>query len=183
MENNELSTQISSAGIAFQVDTSKSVSEQAKDAVNFLATKQAVADENLVDEITQAKKQELKEGAQAQLKKERAENKKAEVVEQEAEYGVFNGVATYAGVKKPLPKKLQKLLFCILAFFQIPFLIIIGIPTSIINILADCIDTIMGKLSSIAKSARILVISLLVLAVIGGLIFLGVHLLKKYNVI
>ena len=50
--------------------------------------------------------------------KEKAKAKRADVEMQNAEYESFSGVATYAGIKKPLPKKMQKVLFTTLSFFQ-----------------------------------------------------------------
>ena len=63
-------------------------------------------------------KEELKENATANLKEEKAKSKKADINLQSAEYGVFEGVATYAGIKKPLPKKMQSVLYTVLAFLQ-----------------------------------------------------------------
>ena len=116
--------------IKMEIDTKKSYGEQAKEAVDFLATKNAIADEKLGDELTQKKKEELKTSAEASLQKEKAKAKLAEVEIQKAEYGTFEGVATYAGIKKPLPQKYQTILFAILMFAQAPFQILFGIFTT-----------------------------------------------------
>lgn len=125
-----------------ELDKDKTYTEQAKDLVGVMATQKAIEDEDLVKDITEAKKEELRTGADANLKEEQAKAKTAEKTLQEANYGVYEGVATYAGVKKPLPKGMQRVLFSILSFFQIVVLILVGTPTSIINILADCVDSI-----------------------------------------
>lgn len=153
-------------------DESKPLNEQVKDYVNAVATEKAVQDANLVNELTDKKKQELKSNAEANLKKEEAESQKAEVEMQNAVYESYIGVATYAGIKKPLPKKMQSVLYTVLAFLQMILLLIISIPTSVINILADSINSIVEKLSSIAKSARVLVLSLISLLGIGGIIYI-----------
>lgn len=166
-----------------QIDRNKSLTEQAKDIVGVMATQKAIEDEGLVDDVTGLKKEELKAGATASLKKEQASSKQAEVELQKSNYGVYEGVATYAGIKRPLPRVMQNVLFTLLAIVQIIILIVVGIPTSIINIVADCIDSIVLKLSNIAKSARVLVLSLLSLGAIVLVIYIGYELLVKFGVI
>ena len=166
-----------------ELDKDKTYTEQAKDLVGVMATQKAIEDEDLVKDITEAKKEELRTGADANLKEEQAKAKTAEKTLQEANYGVYEGVATYAGVKKPLPKGMQRVLFSILSFFQIVVLILVGTPTSIINILADCVDSIFKKLSSIAKSALVLVVSLLVIGAVALVTYIVITTLKKYNII
>lgn len=166
-----------------ELDKDKTYTEQAKDLVGVMATQKAIEDEDLVKDITEAKKEELRTGADANLKEEQAKAKTAEKTLQEANYGVYEGVATYAGVKKPLPKGMQRVLFSILSFFQIVVLILVGTPTSIINILADCVDGIFKKLSSIAKSARVLVVSLLVIGVVALVTYIVITTLQKYSII
>lgn len=166
-----------------ELDKDKTYTEQAKDLVGVMATQKAIKDEDLVKDITEAKKEELRTGADANLKEEQAKAKTAEKTLQEANYGVYEGVATYAGVKKPLPKGMQRVLFSILSFFQIVVLILVGTPTSIINILADCVDSIFKKLSSIAKSARVLVVSLLVIGAVALVTYIVITTLQKYSII
>ena len=132
-----------------------------------MAVKQAVEDTELVEDLTEKAKEELKQSATANLKEEKAKSKQADISLQNAEYGVFEGVATYAGIKKPLPKKMQAVLFVILSIIQTVFLIVIGTPVSVINIMADCIDSVVKKLSSIAKSSMWLVLLILIVLVVG----------------
>lgn len=160
-----------------------SLTEQAKDYVGAVATQQAVQDEKTVKDITEKKKEELIHSADAHLKEEKAASKAADVDLQTAEYGVNSGVASYAGIKKPLPQRMQKVLFAILSVIQTVFLIAIGIPTSIINIVADCVDSIVKKLSNITKSAKVLVLGLLIVGAVVGGSFLIVSILKNFNII
>lgn len=151
--------------IEFQVDKTKSYSEQAKDLVGVKATEKALEDEELAKNVTDRKKAEILNHADAHLKQEEAENQKAETTLQAAKYGVYEGVANYAGIKKPLPQKMQNILFTILSAVQTILLIVFGIPVSIINIVADGIDSVVKKLSNITKSAR-----WIVLAALGGVV-------------
>lgn len=155
---------------------------KAKDFVGVVATQKAVQDEQLVEDITEKKKEELKENATASLKKEQAESKTAETLLQRANYGVYEGVATYAGIKKPLPQRMQKALFGVLCFLQTIFLITFGVPTSVITIIADCIDVIIKKLSSITKSARWCVLGVLMIFLVYCVVLLVTHLLQRYGV-
>lgn len=165
-----------SATVVF--DPNKSPTEQAKDIVDVLSTQRAVEDQTLVGEITDAKKKELLSHANASLKKGEAENKNADIQLQEANYGVYSGVANYAGIKKPLPQNMQKVLFIILSIFQTILLIGWGLPISVVNIVADGIDSIVKKLGSITKSAM-----WIVLLSIGVLSVFGVVLLVRFLVI
>lgn len=147
----------------------KDVSGSAMAAIDLAATNKAIQDEELVKGVTDRKKASILNRMDADMKNEEAENKKAETRLQEANYGVYSGVANYAGIKRPLPGFMQKTLFVILSFFQIVFLTLFGVPTSVINIAADAIDSIVKKLTSITKSARILVLSAIVLFVVLSL--------------
>ena len=143
--------------------------ERAKDYIGVLATQMAVQDEELVGDIASRKKQ--------------AENKSAEIRLQQANYGVYEGVASYAGIKKPLPQYMQKIIFVFLSILQCIWLITLGTMTSIINITAEQIDSVVKRLASIAKSARVLVLSLFGLAVIALICYIVVTYLKRYNII
>lgn len=161
--------------VDFHLDTTKSYEEQAKDLIGVRATEQAIQDEDLTKGVTDRKKAEILNHADAHLKKEEAENKKADTILQEANYGVYEGVATYAGIKKPLPQKMQNILFAILSAVQTILLIAFGIPISLINIVADGVDSIVKKLGNITRSARWIVL----IALAAGLVWL-IFLIVKY---
>lgn len=162
--------------IEFQVDKTKSYSEQAKDLVGVKATEKALEDEELAKNVTDRKKAEILNHADAHLKQEEAENQKAETTLQAAKYGVYEGVANYAGIKKPLPQKMQNILFTILSAVQTILLIAFGIPVSIINIVADGIDSVVKKLSNITKSARWIVLA----ALSGGVVWIIFRVVKHF---
>lgn len=155
----------------------------AKEAADFLATQSALTDEALAEDLTNAKKEELRESANANLKKEKAENKNAETILQIANFGVYEGVANYAGIRKPLPKKMQSFLFTILSIIQTIWLIAVGVPTSVVVIVADCVDVIAKKLSSIAKSARWCVIGILSVAFIYAVVIIAMHFMREFGII
>lgn len=144
--------------------------EEAKNFVGARATAIAMESEDVQKGVTDRKKAELLNHADAHLKQEEAENKKADTLLQQANYGVYEGVATYAGIKKPLPHKMQNILFAILSAVQTILLIAFGIPISLINIIADGIDSIVKKLGNITRSARWIVLIALA-AGVGWLVF------------
>ena len=154
----------------------KSVTEQAKDYVGYLATEKAVQDESLVNKVTSNKKKELENSSVADLKKEQSNL-------QEAEFGVYKGIADYAGIKRPLPQKYQKWLFTFYMILLFPFQLTLGSFFCIANYFTDCVDSFISKLSSVAKSAKILVVSVLTLSAIAFTIYIVVNLLQKYNII
>ena len=147
--------------------TPPNYAELAQELLDAMANQRAVTDETLVESVAQSRKKEIIHKSNATLKKEEAENKNADIVLQEANYGVYSGVAGYAGIKKPLPQKMQSILFAILSAVQTICLIIFGIPISIINIIADGIDSVVKKLGTLTKSAMWIVL----VALIGGLGF------------
>lgn len=161
--------------LEFKFDTTKPPNEQAKDIVDVKATAIAIEDEDLTKGVTDRKKAEILNHADAHLKKEEAENKKADTLLQEANYGVYEGVATYAGIKKPLPQKMQKILFAILSAVQTILLILFGVPISLINIIADGVDSVVKKLANITRSARWIVL----ISLLAGLVWL-IFLIIKY---
>lgn len=171
-----VSTEIRTDDLQFEVDKSKSFNEQAKDMVGAIATKQAIEDVNLQKDITDTKKKELKNNAEKELKKEQESL-------QEAEYGVYKGIASYAGIKKPLPQKYQKILFFMYMVLLFPFQVTVGSVFCIVNYFADCADSFFEKLSSITKSAKTLVLSLLVLGSVALAIYIVINLLQKYHII
>lgn len=161
--------------LSFKIDESKSFAEQAKDIVGVKATETAISDDELAKSVTDRKKAELLNHADANLKKEEAENKKADILLQEANYGVYNGVATYAGIKKPLPQRMQGVLFTTLSVFQTLLLIFFGLIISAINIVADGVDSVVKKLEALTKSARWIVIAV----IIAGLVYIVFVVIKS----
>ncbi len=148
-----------------QINGEKTLEEQAKDLVGVKATERAINDEILTDGVTNRKKAELLSHAEAHLKKEQAENKKADILLQEANHGVYDGVATYAGIKKALPQKMQSVLFPILSAVQIIVLILIGVPISIVNIVLDSVDSVVQKMQNVTRSARWIVLGLIIFGI------------------
>lgn len=169
--------------IDLKIDGEKAYSEQAKDIVGVKATENALMDEELAKSVTDRKKAELLNYADANLKKEEAENKTADILLQKATYGEYEGVATYAGIKKPLPQKMQSILFAILSAFQTILLILFGLPISAINIIADGVDSIVKKLEMLTKSARRIVLAVIVLGAAYILLLIIKSLLQANGII
>lgn len=169
--------------IKLELDKTKSLKEQAKDVVDLAATSKAVQDEKLVDDITNLKKEELKTNAESSLKEEQVKSKETEKKLQEANYGVYNGIATLIGLKKPLPNPMLKALMWILSPFLVLYYFIIGLITGIINITMDCINSIVIRFAEFTKPAKKIILFVLLLAVVGSIIITIVFLLKKYGVI
>jgi hypothetical protein len=166
-----------------QAEPRKSYIEQANEIIGVLATQEAIKDENLVKDVTNMRKAALLNNADADMKREEAENKNADIELQKANFGVNSGVASYAGIKKPLPKKMQGILFTILSVVQTIFLIAIGVPISIINICADGIDSVVKKLGTLTKSAMWIVLVLIIVAVIWVAVWVGKFFLTNLGII
>lgn len=183
VENNEIIVKeetVKVPTLQFEVDKTKTFSEQAKDVVGAMATAKAIQDEKLVKNVTEAKKDELSSRAEAEAKSEKAKTKDAEKKLQESTFGIYEGVASYIGLKRPLPEKMLK----ILMFFIQPivglFITIIGFPISIIAICMDGINILAEKFADISESAKRIVKALwwIALVVIGILVINA--LLQRY---
>lgn len=163
--------------------TDEDYNAKAKKIVGAVATQKAVEDELLVKSITDSKKEELLHHASAELKNEQAESKKADIALQQADYGVNSGVAAYAGIKKPLPSKMQNILFTTLSIFQLIFLILIGLPISFVNIIADSVDAVVAKLGAVTKSAKWIVIATLIIGAIIIIVLVFKWLFIRFGII
>ena len=120
--------------LQFELDKSKNFNEQAKDIVGAMATAKAIEDDKLVKNVTEAKKDELTSKAEADAKVEKAKNKEAEKTLQDKTFGIYQGVASYIGLKRPLPEKMLKYLMCLIQPIVGIFIVMIGVPIAIISI-------------------------------------------------
>ena len=78
---------------------------------------------------------------------------------------------------------MQTILFTILSVIQTVFLILIGVPISIVNITADGIDSVVKKLRTLTKSAMWIVLILIAVAALVALFYVGKFFLAKFGVI
>ena len=165
------------------IDRSKSAGHQAKELVSAAATAKAIQDQELVENITSLKKDELKANAESSLKEELTKSKEAESKLQAANYGVYEGIADLIGLKKPLPNGMLKILMLILMPLLIAYYVVFGVFTGIINITMDCVNAIVSRFAEFTKPARKVIIFVAIVAAIGLTFFVVWSLLKKYNVI
>lgn len=161
----------------------KEKNEQAKTAIGLQAMQRAAEDDVLMSSMTEAKKKGLIHSANADLKREEAESKKADTELQKADYDVYNGVAAYAGIKKPLPSKMQKILFTVLSALQTIYLLAFGFPISIINITADGVNSVVEKLAALTKSARWIVLLMIIIGVGFFIVYVVKFFLAKLGAI
>lgn len=169
--------------IQIHLDKNKSVKEQAKDIVQLAATQEAVKDEELVKDITELKKDELRESASTSLKEEQVKSAHTEKELQHAKYGVYEGIADYIGLKKALPEKMLHALMYILMPLLIIYYVIVGFVTGIINISMDCLNAITERFAQFTKPGKkVIIFAALVLLIV--IIFLVIKFfLNKYGII
>ena len=166
--------------LQFEVDKTKSFNEQAKDIVGAMATAKAIEDEKLVKKVTETKKDELSSRAEADAKNEKAKTKDAEKKLQESTFGIYEGVASYIGLKRALPERMLKILMLFIQPIVGLFITLIGLPISIIAIFMDGINILAEKFADISESAKRIVKALwwIALVVIGILVINA--LLQRY---
>jgi hypothetical protein len=76
----------------------------------------------------------------------------------EVDFGVNNGVAEYAGIKKPLPDKMQKVLFAISSVVQTILIVVFCVPFSAVNIIADGLEGVVKKFETLSRPTRIIIL-------------------------
>jgi len=164
------------------IDNSKSFEEQAQDVATVIATKKALEDEGLVKEITDLKKDELTEAAKASYKKGQAKNQDAEVSLQKSLFGVYEGLASYMGIKRDLPKRMLK----VLMFFVQPILGVLllasGLIVGTINILMDGVNSIAEKFATLSQITQKLVKSLFWIIIAAGVLLSVNYILMRFGI-
>jgi hypothetical protein len=78
---------------------------------------------------------------------------------------------------------MQSILFAILSAVQTILLIAFGIPISLINIVADGVDSIVKKLGNITRSARWIVLTALAAGVVWLILVIAKYFLAKSGII
>lgn len=164
------------------IDKSKTFEEQAQDVATVIATKKALEDEGLVGKITDLKKEELSEAAKANYKKGQAKNQEAEKQLQSALFGVYDGLASYMGLKRDLPKGMLR----VLMFFVQPvlgiLLLISGLIVGTINILMDGVNSIAEKFATLSQITQRIVKSLMWI-IVFGLVFIIINvILNRFGI-
>lgn len=168
--------------LKIKIDNTKSFEEQAQDVATVIATTKALEDEGLVKQITDLKKDELTETAEANVKKSKAKSQDAEKELQTALFGVYEGLASYMGLKRDLPKLMLK----VLMFFVQPILglllLICGLVVGTINILMDGVNSIAEKFATLSEITKRIVKSLLWLAVVGLVYLVLRYVLSRFGI-
>lgn len=165
------------------IDKTKSFEEQAQDVATVISTKKALADEGLVDKITDLKKEELTEAAKANFKKGQARNQEAEKDLQRSLFGVYEGLASYMGLKRDLPK----LMLRVLMFFVQPvlgvLLLVSGLVVGTINVLMDGVNSIAEKFATLSQITQRIVKSLLWIIIAASVLLVANALLNKFGIV
>ena len=164
------------------IDKSKSFVERAQDVATFLATKGALEDGELLDKITDIKKDELTETAKANFKKGQAQSRVAEKELQQSLFGIYEGLASYIGLKRDLPQSMLK----VLMFFIQPILGLIllstGLIVGVINVLLDGINSVAEKFKDLADTTKHVVKSLFLIAIVFVVLLVINHFLLKFGI-
>lgn len=164
-------------------DRTKSINEQAKEAVDVFTVAEAVKDENTVANLTKHKKDELTSRAEAHAKEEQAKSKSSKVTLQKAEFGIYEGVASYAGIKKSLPRVLMLPLMIPLMVVVGILLFVIGTLTAIINIAIDSVNSIIIRFSELTENSKKAIKNIGIgtaVVVAVGLLYLGLKTILQY---
>lgn len=179
---NELDLINESSKLTFELDREKSYGEQAKDLVDVLATQKAVTDDGLLDKVTDLKKEELQSQAETNLKKEKSKSKNAEKELQQSMFGIYEGLASYIGLKRDLPAPMLKILMLFIQPILGVFMLVIGVVVGIINVLMDGINSVIEKFETFAKSTRKIIFSLGIILLIVVFLIVVNTILNKFGI-
>lgn len=166
--------------IKMQLDTTKSLEDQAADIAGAGATFGALQDESTREQLTDMKSEELLTKGQARVKKAKVEVKTEEQNLQKADYGIYEGIAEYSNIKKPLPRKMQIAVFSVLGFFQGILLVVFGIFFGCINILLDMVNGLAKRFAELTDHAKKISLSLLILFAVAMVVLVVLWLIDRY---
>ena len=166
--------------IKMKLDTSKSLEEQAMDVAGAAATFEALKSEDTQKELTGIKSEELVTKAEARSKKAKAEVKTEEKNLQAANYGIYEGIAEYASIKKPLPDTMQKIIFAILGVLQGFIIVIFGLVFSLVNIVMDMINGLAQRFAELTANAKKIAIALFVAFAVVVVLLIILYSIETY---
>lgn len=162
------------------IDESKSFEQRAQDVATVIATKEALSDGTLIDELSEKKKKEFVNVADANVKKGQALNKNAEKKLQKADFEIYEGLAAYMGLKRDLPHFMLKILMFFAQLIIGPVLLISGLIVATVNVLLDGINSIMEKFAELSENTRKIVKSLFWIITSVIIIYVAYFLLRQY---
>lgn len=145
---------VSLSDIRFKLDTTQSYEEQAKDAVNAMATAKAVKDQNTVDALAKGKQDELIGEQQAKIKKTQKYLKDSETELQKAEFDSNKTLFDTFNIVSHLPKWLQMIVVPLLTPFYIIGVLVIKVPCGFVRMLIDGIDGIICRYEKADERTR-----------------------------
>lgn len=94
-------------------------------------------------------------------------------------YDIYLGVAEYAGIKKRLPERMQRVLYSVLAVLQAVLIVIFCIPFSAVNIIADGLEGVVEKFGTLSKPTKRILIGAIILDVLIIIISVIFRILTK----
>lgn len=145
---------VSLSDIRFKLDTTQSYEEQAKDAVNAMATAKAVKDQNTVDALAKGKQDELIGEQQAKIKKTQKDLKDSETELQKAEFDSNKTLFDTFNIVSHLPKWLQMIVVPLLTPFYLIGVLVIKVPCGFVRMLIDGIDGIICRYEKADERTR-----------------------------
>ena len=145
---------VSLSDIRFKLDTTQSYEEQAKDAVNAMATAKAVKDQNTVDALAKGKQDELISEQQAKIKKTQRDLKDSETELQKAEFDSNKTLFDTFNIVSHLPKWLQMIVVPLLTPFYLIGVLVIKVPCGFVRMLIDGIDGIICRYEKADERTR-----------------------------
>lgn len=145
---------VSLSDIRFKLDTTQSYEEQAKDAVNAMATAKAVKDQNTVDALAKGKQDELIGEQQAKIKKTQKYLKDSETELQKAEFDSNKTLFDTFNIVSHLPKWLQMIVVPLLTPFYLIGVLVIKVPCGFVRMLIDGIDGIICRYEKADERTR-----------------------------
>lgn len=171
----------------FAYNDEKTIDENANDLTELVANKEALKDQDFINEVATTKKEAIKESAKTNkdihLAKKEAEKVSALNEIDKAFYEKWKLILTWGGVKEPVTKGLAIfLLFLILPFYTI-VTVFITLPISIIKTLFGAINNLLEEISKFGKIARSIAFTVLIIGMLALIAYIILSLLNKYGII
>lgn len=170
-------------GGGFKLDQTKPFKEQVKDVAEGLTYKKALEDEGTVEELADYRKEELKSSAIADATQEKKKVESATADLQRAIHDKYESIASYAGIRKALPKKMQLIVMAFLQVIAGLFIVVFAIPVVVINVVLDMVNSVAERFATLTVHAKRISIGLGILVIVGLVVWVVFFNLKRYNII
>ena len=171
-------------------DNKEDVKKVVENAIEVKVGGLTAKNEDLLNSLVEDKSKILKDQSKAEvnISKQKKETELTEAItnKDRAFFERYKQLLEKANITSPCARNYMLLMLCIIVPFSFVtnlISLIVKIPFEIITVLTSCIDVLAEKIASFSKHARIISVSLLVILVVAGMLYIAYSILNKLGYI